>query len=81
MNRLNLHDGPAQAVGLAARATITATIASRLNVPGPPPAESRGLTGLAYPGLAESLWENLIGLFHSDLDRIPPLHATHEPNP
>ncbi|MYK84539.1 MAG: nucleotidyl transferase AbiEii/AbiGii toxin family protein [Gammaproteobacteria bacterium] len=68
-------------VPLANRATITATIASRLNVPGPPPAESRGLTGLAYPGLAESLWENLIELFHSDLDRIPPLHGTHEPNP
>jgi len=51
MNRLNLHDGPAQAVGQA------------------------------YPGLAESLWENLIELFHSDLDWIPPLHGTPEPNP
>ena len=58
------------------RATITATVSSRLSAPVGPPAGSRALTGLAYPGLAESLWESLIELFHSDLNRAPPLHGT-----
>ena len=59
------------------RATITATISSRLNVPVAAPAGSRVLNGLAYPGLAESLWESLIQLFQSDLNKAPPLHGTN----